>query len=140
MTQHCTIVSRDGHTAGFQRILEKWARREPGLAVHDGEIIEVNFAQGLVRLVIIKYIEPGGRFSQLALGMRTFALRIDENKGESVAAAILASNMLIGLTMEPDLGEEDPRGDFIYSIAGSLDGLIFNGEYFVDGKGDVLLK
>ncbi len=113
----------------------KWA-----VTAQKDKSIELNYEVGKVKFTFLEYIEPGDRLCRMILGFRTHALGLKQGNSKHVSQFVITSSMIVGVVTDTDIQSDDPRADLAYQLAAQLNALIFNGDYYVDHNGEIVLQ
>lgn len=144
MSESCTIFSS---SQSYAQILQTLRELSAPIKLIDGEDSQwrsVQTQSGTSELTFnsLTRVTPGDRFSKIILGAHNFARNISqshETNRQRVLAGITQAQLLVGVVATPKFNEAEHHLDYVFGVAKSIDGLIFNGSAFLDSDGNILL-
>ena len=145
MASACTILCP---TTAYSNVLDAIRISWPGEVSIDGKAdtwtrVTLIYLGKCLTLSSLVQEQPGDKFSKLILSMHNFFCTVETaaaSNQSNVLAHIANAKMLIGIVAEPDFVEDDDRLDSLWTIAESVNGLIFNGDSMLDLRGQRILS
>jgi hypothetical protein len=113
----------------------KWSNTEKG-----DKSVEIKYDIGAIWFTFLEFSEPEDRLSRKRLGLNTHAVGLKNGNVKYVSHLVLTTKMIIGVVTDTDILEDDPRADLAYQLASAFKAIIFNGDYYVDHKGEIVLQ
>jgi hypothetical protein len=105
--------------------------------------VEIRTERSSIRFSPLLRVKPGDQFSKLTLSMHNYFNRIrsaDPRRKRHVLDAISKAALYVGVVASPKFLEDDRHSDIIFTLAGSLNGLVFTGDAMLNAHGDIILS
>jgi hypothetical protein len=144
MSDNCTIICAD---ADYQAAFNSLRAVSPlPLAIEGNQDawsrIEIRSPTSSIAFTSLVRKAPMDPFSKLNLSLSNFFRRIEtphEELRQKIVAHINNATLMIVVVAEPEFSEQDLHPEFIYSLAQTLNGMVFDGDAMHDDEGEILL-
>lgn len=145
MSESCTIVSPVKNAKRLIDVLQEMGAEVDYLNgdAKDWQSVSVKSDECEIVFNILSREVPGDRFSQLILGMHNFARKLQvvhEQTAANVLKTVADAQMLIGVVATPSFSQNEQHEDYVFEIAKSIGGIVFNGDSFLSADGMPLLS